>query len=285
MTDTATEGSHSVVRMNPRRALACWRGVLNPVKNHEQFLELIFAVSGPGFEKSYDRFRASAEGRRLLAERPNIAETLTDAERLTRCPNGSLGHAYLDFMHENRLDAGLYDNTHHDLPAIAERLGWDDDFHYVVHRGIALHDLMHVLGGYGPDIGGEFGVLGFTHGQVEGRMTGGTIGILMTVPLGVRRRERLRWWRESVARGRAATLLFAAPFEELLDEPLDEVRERLGIAADRDAHPHGHLYSRFQFGTRRTRQTEGAYLPYRYEPERGHVSREREPACGRERQN
>jgi len=256
------------VRLNLRRALACWRGVLNPVKNHEQFLELIFAVAGPGFGRSYDRFQASPGGQRLLDERPDIVESLTDINRLQACPKGSLGHAYVDFMSQNRLDAGLYDNTHHDLPGIADRLGWDDDFRYVVHRGIAIHDVMHVLGGYGPDVGGEFGVLGFTHGQVDARMTAATVGILMTAPLGVRRSKRLRWWRESVERGRQADLLFAAPFEDLLDQPLDEVRAALGLSDDQTAHPDGHLYSGFQFGTRRSRQTARAYQPYRYDPER-----------------
>ncbi len=146
------------VRVNHPRALACSSGVLNPVKNHEQFLELVFALSGPGFQRAYERFLESADGQHLLRERPDVVETLTDTEGLRTFPKGSLGHAYLDFMSQNRLDAGLYDDTYHDLPAIAERLGWDDEFHYVVHRGIALHDLIHVLGGYGPDVGGEFGV-------------------------------------------------------------------------------------------------------------------------------
>jgi len=272
MTDSSKSASPPVVRLNLRRALACWRGLLNPVKNHEQFLELIFAVAGPGFERSYDRFRESPDGQQLLEDRPDIVDVLTDADRLRSCPKGSLGHAYLDFMGQNRLDAGLYDNTHHDLPAIAARLGWDDDFHYIVHRGIAIHDVMHVLGGYGPDVGGEFGVLGFTHGQVDARMTAGTVGILMTAPLGVRRSQRLRWWRESVKRGRDANLLFAAPFENLLDQSLTEVRTLLHIADDAAAHPDGHLYSRFQFGTRRSRQAAHAYAPYRYDPERDHAA-------------
>ena len=31
-----------------RRAFACLPGLVNPVANHEQFLELVLAVGGPG---------------------------------------------------------------------------------------------------------------------------------------------------------------------------------------------------------------------------------------------
>lgn len=268
MTSPALAGDRYRVRVNIPRALACSKGLVNPVKNHEQFLELVFALSGPGFQRSYERFLESSDGRRLLRERPNVVEALTDTERLQACPKGSLGHAYLDFMSQNRLDAGLYDGTYHDLPAIAERLGWDDDFHYVVHRGIALHDVMHVLGGYGPDVGGEFGVIGFTHGQVDGWVTGGTIAVIMLAPVGVPRRDRLRYWRESVARGRRADVLFAVPYEAMLNDPIDEVRRRLGIVDDALAHPAGHIYSTFQFGSSKTRVMDEAFEPYRYDPAR-----------------
>ena len=63
-------------------------------------------------------------------------------------------------------------------------------------------------------------------------------------------------------------MLFAAPYEELLGEPLGEVRRRLGIAENTLAHPTGHIYSAFQFGSARTRAMDVAFEPYRYEPDR-----------------
>lgn len=255
-------------KVNLRRAFACAPGIVNPVANHEQFLELIFALGGPGFQRSYDRFRADPGGRRLLEERPDLVATLTDTARLLRCPNGSLGHAYLDFMSTNRLDAGLYDNTHHDLPAIADRLGWDDEFYFVVHRGIALHDLLHVLGGYGPDVGGELGVLGFTHGQVDGWATGASIAMLLALRMEVPRRARRRFWREAVDRGRGAGVLFAGAYEEWIDDPIDEVRDRLAIKPAESAHPHGLIYSSYQFGRKARRGMDGAFERYEYDPDR-----------------
>jgi ubiquinone biosynthesis protein COQ4 len=256
------------VRINVPRAWACRAGVVNPVANHEELLELMFALAGPGFQRTYDAFLESPEGRSLLDDRPDIVTALTDSDRLSECPPGSLGHAYHDFMAQNRLDAGLYDNTYHDLPAIADRLGWDEDFHYVVHRGIALHDLVHVLGGYGPDLGGEFGVLGFTHGQVGGWITAGGIALMMVTPVGVPFADRRRYWNEAVERGRTASLLFAAPYERWLDDPLDEVRGRLKIRDQAGAHPEGHMYSTYQFGNDDVRMMGEAFEPYSYDPNR-----------------
>ena len=99
------------VRVNLPRAIACSKGIVNPVKNHEQFLELVFALSGPGFQRSYERFLDASDGQRLLRDRPDIVEKLTDAEALLACSKGSLGHAYLDFMSQNRLDHRVTDRS------------------------------------------------------------------------------------------------------------------------------------------------------------------------------
>lgn len=251
------------VRRNWRRALASWRGMVDPVANHEQTLELILALAGPAFQDAYDEFRADPNGQRLLAERPDIVSVLVD--RTTPYGPGTLGHAYRDFMDQNRLDAELYESAH-DLPAIAERLGWDDDFHYVVHRGIALHDMLHVLGGYGPDVGGEAGVIAFTHGQVPNWGTRLFLPLVLVLPVGVPKRRLVSFWRESVRRGAKAGLLMAQPYEELMDVPLDEVRRRLGVPTTEEAHPEGIPWSPFQFGPAKRRRTEVPYEPYVYDP-------------------
>lgn len=260
-------GSGFRVTRNWRRAARCWRGVVNPVKHHADTLEMIMALAGPSFQKSYDDFRADPDGQELLRTKPALLDKLLDAKYLASLPNGSLGHAYLDFMRQNRLDAALYDEAH-DLPAIGQRLGWDEDFYYTIHRGIVLHDMLHVLGGYGPDVGGELGVLAFTNGQVSNLGTKSFLPMVLLLPIGVPRRRIISYWREGTARGRRAGLLMARPYEELLAEPLDEVRRRLGVQPFEAAHPDGSVYSPFQFGRKGDRYTDSAYEAYSYDPER-----------------
>jgi ubiquinone biosynthesis protein COQ4 len=258
------------VERNWRRAAACWKGPVNPVKNHEEFLELVMALAGPSFQQAYDDFRADPDGQRLLAERPRIEDRLLDDAFLADCPGGSLGHAYRDFMSQNRLDAALYDQAH-DLPAIGKRLGWDDDFYYVIHRGIILHDMLHVLGGYGPDIGGEIGVLAFTQGQAPNPASAVMLRAMAFAPIRMDRPRLRRFCREATTRGQRASILMAKPYEELLSESLDEVRTDLGVEPAELAHPEGMVYSDFQFGRRRNRASNAAFAPYEYDPERVQV--------------
>jgi len=269
-TTASIDGGFRVER-NWRRAVASWRGIVNPVKHHHQTLELIMALAGPSMQKAYDEFRADPAGRKLIDERPAILDVLLDEEYLSSLPKGSLGHAYRDFMTQSRLDAALYDQAH-DLPEIASNLGWDDEFTYVIHRGIVLHDMLHVLGSYGPDIGGEIGVIGFTHGQAPNLGTFLFVFFALALPMRVGKRRTLRYWREAVARGRRTKILMAQPYEDLLARDVEEVRRELGVLPVAEAHPGGIVYTAMQLGRKKDRMTEQAYARYVYDPTREHMA-------------
>ncbi|MEB3030989.1 ubiquinone biosynthesis protein COQ4 [[Mycobacterium] nativiensis] len=222
--------------------LGSWRLLVNPGKNGGSAFELIVGLAAPILARSYHQLRAHPNGRRLFAEKPDLLALLGDDDYLASLPVGSLGHAYRSFLRTNRLDAGVFDVDTVIRP-IAERRGWDDDFFYMIRRGTALHDMFHTLGGYGPDMGGEFGNLGFHCGQMEpsGALKTLTLSGLGTI-IPVSPRRKLRYFREAVRRGQRADNLMAAPYEELLDKPLNEVRAQLGVAPTRIAHPAGHMF-------------------------------------------
>lgn len=214
--------------------------------NHDQVFETVVAFGYPTLLREFRKLAELPEGRRLLEEKPNLLARLGDDEYLAKLPTGSLGAAYRDFLRQHRLDAGVFDVREVIAPVI-ERNGWDPDFGYMIARGTALHDMFHVLGGYGPDLGGELGNLGFHHGQLGKCRTTAVFGIIACVLVrgGTWRRKR-DFWREAVARGRAANNLMAAPYEELLGRPLIEVRTELGISPSQRAHPAGHFFTRWQ---------------------------------------
>src|SRR6185295_3317255 len=157
---------------------------------------------------------------------------------------GSFGRVYADFMDEAKLDAtGLVEAEETatqtygrpaDEPVDPEREWFGD-------RLRDMHDLWHVLTGYGRDEAGEAANLAFTFGQVRFR---GIALILFGIainppPDGHARFGWLRYLYRAWRRGRRAAWLPAVAYERLFAMPLEEVRRALRIAPAATVHPGG----------------------------------------------
>lgn len=213
-------------------------------KNYgEPVYEAFLAMLAPLAARAYYRFRVHPNGRRLLEDRPDLVLVLRDASYLSTLPAGTLGHAYHCFMTTNQLHPGLYDDNEVIRP-ICEKHHWNEDFYYLLRRGSAIHDLFHVIGNYGPDVAGEAANIGFHYGQLEGARVFLFWGWYLSLMYpGAPLRRKIRYFRQAVERGRRADLLMAAPWEDLLDKPIDEVRDLLGVTPTHIAHPEGQLYT------------------------------------------
>lgn len=218
--------------------LNIWRANLDP-KYAGIVFEAFLGMEGPVFARCYYQLRAHPNGRRLFKHKPDLLAVLKDQEYLASLPFGSVGHAYLSFLQTNKLDAGVFGEESTIRP-LAEKYNWDEDFYYLIIRATALHDMFHTIGGYGPDMAGEVANIGFHSGQMEpaGPMQKLGYTLAVTTP-GAPLPFKLRYYRQAIERGRRADLLFAAPWEELLDKPYHEVQELLGIQPVEVAHPQG----------------------------------------------
>ncbi len=207
-----------------RRAWHAMRALIADPDRTELAFEVIAALSGADWEAS-------------------LLETLSDIPRLRALPAGTFGRAYADFMVAGELTAvGLVEAESVSLAAQQiETL--DPDRQWFTDRVRDIHDLWHVLTGYGRDEAGESANLAFSFGQLPLR---GIALILFGIALqpsphpGGRRawyRHLYRAWRRS----RDATWLPLARYEDLLPQPLDEVRRVLGIAPASAVHPEGVL--------------------------------------------
>jgi ubiquinone biosynthesis protein COQ4 len=104
-----------------------------------------------------------ATGPRPGAGRTLAARVLDDHAALRAMGPGSLGWAYCDFMQAEGLTAqGLVDEAERFL---ADRPRYNDRFQWYMNRLRDVHDLLHVLTGYGRDALGEACVLAFTYPQ------------------------------------------------------------------------------------------------------------------------
>jgi ubiquinone biosynthesis protein COQ4 len=225
-----------------RRAWRALRNLIDDAERTDQVFEIVRALSGDSFERAYQRFAATAEGRQLLVERPSLLATLSDRERLGALPEGSFGRAYADFMQAGQLDAaGLVEAEQMAEQNFAKEGPLDPDREFFGDRLRDMHDLWHVLTDYGRDEAGEAANLAFTLGQVWNP------GIALIVGAGAvigPKDPTFHWQRylyNAWRRGRAAHLLTAAPYERLLTLPLDEVRRQLGVRPASEVHPNGIL--------------------------------------------
>jgi len=200
---------------------------------------IISALSGNTLERTYQAFKSTAHGQRLLRERPDLMALLTNTEWLRGLPEGTLGREYLRFMAEGKLtaeglvnaqDAGIDPNRDLDL---------DPARRYVADRLRDMHDLWHVLTDYGCDDTGEIANLWFSVGQF------GNPGMAFIAFFGMvdgMAHAGVPWARYCInayRRGVRALPLISEPVEEMLALPIDEARRRLKIAPTSKVHPDG----------------------------------------------
>jgi ubiquinone biosynthesis protein COQ4 len=230
-------------RMRWRRAWRALQELLRDPDDTAKALDVNLAIGARDFERAFQRFASSAAGRALLAERPSLAAALADRAGLARLHPDSLGRAYLEYLDANGFRATALVELEHEtharwqreegLPAMDPLRVWFRD------RLTLLHDLSHVLSGYGTDDLGEATLLVFSQAQLGGRANGlltAGAGIEMLRVLGPRWLPyALRVWR----RGRRAVTLVALPWEELLPLRLTTVRRLARLESPEEAHPRG----------------------------------------------
>jgi ubiquinone biosynthesis protein COQ4 len=227
-----------VRRIDWARARAALAILIADPERTDQVFEIVRALSGRADVRNFRDLLRHPDGVALLRAQPSLLAALSDRTTLARLPEGSLGRAYLDFMVTADLTAdGLVDAS---MQGEADaRDGFSPEAGWFFDRLRDMHDLWHVLTGYGRDEAGEAANLAFTYAQIGNPGIG--LIVLAAAILGPHgewfhwQRYLFRAWR----RGRRASWLPAARWEELLALPLAEVRTRLGIEPPEVAHPEG----------------------------------------------
>jgi ubiquinone biosynthesis protein COQ4 len=225
-------------RIQWRRA---WRAMQMLIQNPDRTelaFETIAALSGHDWERLFQRFAADPDGRSLLAERPSLLVTLSDREALRALPEGSFGRTYAEFMDAAQLTPEGLVEAEMDSMAAAEVENLDPLRAYLSDRTRDIHDLWHVLTGYGRDEAGEAANLAFSYAQLGLHgMALIVFGIVLSgAPDGSTRPQWLRYMAQAWRRGRQTAWLPPVHYEDLLALPLDEVRRILKIPSPRAAH-------------------------------------------------
>ena len=191
-------------------------------KTHE--IHRVEEITGrPRFRELLRQLVDTPEGRRLLAERPELSSERIDFERLRRLPETTLGRAYVQHLDGNGITA--------DYQAAATRHVDDPDMAYLMRRFRQTHDVWHALLGIGITGHEEVLIHWFSYGQLRLPVSALIMlfGSIKHLVLEKRWDALRRSTLEAYHAGRDAAPLLPVYWEDQWDEPLEEVRARYGV--------------------------------------------------------
>ena len=194
-----------------------------------QAIRVIGALSGNSGKRAFRRFSRSPGGQRILRDKRDLFSVMNDVQRLRAMPEGSLGRAVADWYQLEELSAqGLADASEAAFSEGGPRraqLSSDEDL--FSKRLLDLHDVFHVLTGYGRDLLGELAVLAFTIPQIK---NAGIAYLVLDVLKSSGWNSTMgKLIRQAFQRGRRCEWLVDQDWEALFEQPIERVREKLGV--------------------------------------------------------
>lgn len=202
-------------------SLLVGRAVLRVLADSNQTSEIhrVEEITGrPRYRRLLEEIRASAEGQRLLAERPELSSEQVDYAALRRLPATTLGGAYVRHLDDNGITA--------DYQAAKTRHVDDPDMAYLMRRFRQTHDVWHALLGVGITGHEEVLVHWFSYGQLRLPVSAlimvfGTMKhLVLEGRWGALRHSMLEAYRA----GRDAEPLLSVYWEDLWEASLETVR-------------------------------------------------------------
>ncbi|MDJ0866488.1 MAG: Coq4 family protein [Myxococcota bacterium] len=153
----------------------------------------------------------------LAGERPFGRIELAHLEGL---PHGTLGRVFADHCRARQIDPNLI----HVPP--------EGEVGRLLNHLYQTHDIWHVVTGWGNDLTGEVGLAAFYAAQLGSPAFFGYMLALVLLNVVSRRAdldEILAAFSEGYRTGKQAACIFGAPWDELWETPLRDVRERFAL--------------------------------------------------------
>jgi ubiquinone biosynthesis protein COQ4 len=215
-------------RRDWRTAFDAIRKLLANGDDTTQVFRIMRALNVGATPKSYAQFIATESGGRMAYERVELAQLLAQPGFAKQFAPGTVGAAYNHFLESTGYSAdGLAEvskiNREEDMP---------HPYAWFGRRVRDTHDIWHVMTGYKADESlGEAALVAFSYAQVGGLGWAFIGGAAALKSLRVTRSTlfaKAVW--EGYRRGRKAKWLPAEDYLQLLAEPIDAARARLGLS-------------------------------------------------------
>ncbi len=194
---------------------------------HQAFL-IMRALNADTPARQYKRLLGTPGGGRIAYHRTELSELFSDPAFIASFKPGTVGAVYRAFLGRTGYTAmGLADVS--GAQAVQDEL--EHPYGWFGRRERDVHDIWHVLTGYHADEPlGEACLIAFSYAQTDGLGWGMISAGGALKSLGITRETgffRAVWegWRN----GKRAAWLPGEDYEQLMHEPLDQARRRLGI--------------------------------------------------------
>ena len=109
-------------------------------------------------EKIRKKMEADEEGRAILRDKPRVTPVTWNVDDLLSLPDGTFGHEYAFFMHSHG-----YSSTERPVVKYVPNI----EHAYILQRYKEVHDMAHVLLGYGTTVTEEIAIKWFEMIQTE----------------------------------------------------------------------------------------------------------------------
>ncbi len=217
------------LKFRPLKALHHFRELIKDKENTEEVFHIFESLPNSDFVPSARAFTASPRGEAIRASEAYLPPILDDHAALRRFPEGTVAHAYCDFMEREGLSSqGLVDEFE---KFRGDRPRYDDLLDWYSNRNRDTHDLLHVLTGYGRDALGEQCVLAFTYSQNPS-----LANLFIAYAGGLNLRQQVKSAapvfaaiREGQKLGKACPRVSEMAIRELLAMPLEDARAKFNI--------------------------------------------------------
>lgn len=223
---TAASTTYVPPKMNFRAAWDALQALMADKEDTSQVFKIMRALTGKSQWKQYKRFAKTEVGANILAQQIDLLDTLKDRETLAQLPEGSLGRVYLDFMtRENITAEGLVEASDDSYEGLTH-----EEMRRYVMRTREMHDLWHVISGFGRDALGEICVVAFSYPQTKS-LGFAAIALMGLVNAAQEYPKRGLWkavW-QAYRMGKKAEWLPGQDWEQLLKEPYTDVRAKLKL--------------------------------------------------------
>ena len=216
-------------RLQPLRAARALGKLIADKEDTSQVFEIMRALSGNTVTRGYKRLLSTLEGGRIAYEREEFCDRLSDTAWLNTFGPGTVGEAYRNFIAPRGLSAeGLAEESRKTAEG---EIDAKHPFAWYGRRMRDVHDVWHVLTGYGTDGLGEACVVAFSYSQTR------SLGFALIAHAGAYQYQKIgnghpyrKAVMEAFRNGKRAAWLPEIDYVKLFGETLEAARSRLNIA-------------------------------------------------------